>query len=132
MLTIRDSISVLVKDTNLESINILHSKHSALLIVHHVKTMNYSLYRNKNSEIFFCLCCNSTKRVCSYFPTCSIDTAIQSQVFSIHALTSQLYIKMQKQNAPINMWSRSKTEKVAGYDHKRKNQRTFLTVQNGR
>ena len=53
MLTTCDSISVLVKDTNLESINILRSKHSILLIVHHVKTMNYSLYRNKNSEIFF-------------------------------------------------------------------------------
>ena len=122
MLTTCDSISVLVKDTNLESINILRSKHSILLIVHHVKTMNYSLYRNKNSENFFCVCCNSTKRVCSYFPTCSIDTAIQSQVFSIHALTSQLYIKMNKQKVPINMLSRSKTEQVAGYEHKRKNQ----------
>ena len=46
--------------------------------------------------------------------------AIFSQVFSLHTLTSLLYI-LHKQKAPINMLSHSKapkTKQIAGYKHK--------------
>ena len=54
---------------------------------------------------------------------------------TMQALTSLLYITTHKQKAHIYNLSRSKapkTQQIAGYKHKRKNQWIFLLELNGR
>ena len=59
----------------------------------------------------------------------SIDMAIQSEDLSVHALTSQLYIIMHKEKAPIYKLSRSKapkTQQIRHYRHARKTSGPFF------
>ena len=68
------------------------------------------------------------------FPKLSIDMAIQLQALSVHAFTSQLYIIIRKDTAPIYKLSHSKapkTQLICHYRHTRKTSRPFSLCDTG-